>query len=69
MVAASGGDIEVVARAGAGKTRTLVTRALFLQKHCRVAPGELLLLAFNTAAAAEMRERLAVVLDGGCPTS
>ena len=66
-VAASGGDIEVVARAGAGKTRTLVTRALFLQKHCRVSPGELLLLAFNKAAATEMRERLNEALGDDLP--
>ncbi len=31
-VAATSGNIQVVARAGSGKTRTLVTRAIFLQK-------------------------------------
>lgn len=66
-VAATGGDIQVIARAGSGKTRTLVTRALFLQKHCGVSPNELLLLAFNKAAAREMRERLEGVLKGDVP--
>ena len=66
-VASVGGDIQVVARAGAGKTRTLVARALFLQKHCGVSPGDLLLLAFNRAAALEMRERMRSDLDGDVP--
>ena len=66
-VAAAGGDVQVVARAGAGKTRTLVTRALFLQKHCGVSPRDLLLLAFNRAAACEMRERLGRELQGDVP--
>ena len=57
--AATGGDILVTARAGSGKTRTLVTRAIFLQKHCRVSPHALLLLAFNRKAAEEMKDRVA----------
>lgn len=66
-VAASGGDILVVARAGSGKTTTLVTRAIFLQKHCRVSPRALLLLAFNKKAAEEMKARLAKALDDNLP--
>ena len=38
-IGAVGGHIQVVARAGSGKTSTLVNRALFLQKHCGVAPN------------------------------
>jgi hypothetical protein len=38
---------QVVARAGSGKTETVANRAVFLQKHCRIAPSEMLLLAFN----------------------
>lgn len=66
-VAAVDGDVQVVARAGAGKTRTLVARALFLQKHCGVPPGSLLLLAFNKKAATEMSNRLGKVLGGDVP--
>lgn len=66
-VGAVGGDIEVVARAGSGKTHTLVTRALFLQQHCRVLPGALLLLAFNKKAAEEMKGRLRKTLRGDLP--
>jgi len=51
-------NVLVTARAGSGKTSTLITRVAFLMKHCRVTPNELLLLAFNRAAAEEMRVRL-----------
>ena len=52
------GNIQVVARAGSGKTTTLVNRSMFLLKHCGVAPSELLLLAFNRKAAIEIRKSL-----------
>ena len=51
-------NTQVIARAGSGKTSTLVNRAFFLQKHCGVAPSEMLLLAFNRKAAIEIAERL-----------
>ena len=51
-------NVLVTARAGSGKTSTLVTRTAFLVKHCRVSPDELLLLVFNKKAAEEMRGRL-----------
>ena len=66
-VAAVDGNILVTARAGSGKTRTLVTRAIFLRQHCGVAPNELLLLAFNRAAAAEMRNRLRQAMGDDLP--
>ena len=66
-VAAVDGNILVTARAGSGKTRTLVTRAIFLRRHCGVAPNELLLLAFNRAAAAEMRGRLRDAMGDDLP--
>ncbi len=52
------GHIQVVARAGSGKTRTLVNRAVFLQRHCRIPPSQMLLLAFNRDAVKEMERRL-----------
>ena len=66
-VATIGGDIQIVARAGSGKTRILVTRAIFLQQHCRVSPRALLLLAFNKKAAEEMESRLAHALGEDLP--
>ncbi|MEH2275950.1 MAG: UvrD-helicase domain-containing protein [Nostoc sp.] len=61
------GHIQVVARAGSGKTSTLVNRALFLQKHCGIAPNEILLLAFNRKAVEEIRERLTLQLQSSIP--
>jgi len=66
-VSTVGRDVQVIARAGAGKTRTLITRALFLQVHCNVSPDELLLLAFNKSAALEMQDRLDRSLAENCP--
>lgn len=62
-VASVHGNIQVVARAGSGKTTTLVNRALFLLKHCGVPPSQMLILAFNRKAAAELRRRLLALLD------
>ncbi len=53
-----GRNIQVVARAGSGKTTTLVSRAIFLQKHCRIPHNNIMLLAFNRKAAKEIKERL-----------
>ena len=52
-IAAVHGHIQVVARAGSGKTTTLVGRALFLQKHCGIRASEMLVLAFNRKATFE----------------
>ena len=57
-VAAATGDIQVTARAGSGKTRTLVARTIFLQKHCSISPDQILLLAFNKNAAQHMLSEL-----------
>lgn len=48
----------MTARAGSGKTATLISRVLFLHKHCGVGPNQILMLAFNRDAAEEMRRRL-----------
>lgn len=61
-VATTTTDLQVVARAGSGKTRTVVTRALFLMLHCHVQPKEILLVAFNRKAVHEIRNRLQAVL-------
>ena len=46
-ISAVHGHIQVVARAGSGKTTTLVNRTLFLLKHCRIAPAEILILTIQ----------------------
>jgi DNA helicase IV len=52
---------------GLAKTRTIVTRAAFLQVHCGVQPEELLLLAFNKQAAEEIKARLAPLVGSRLP--
>ncbi len=59
--------VQLIARAGSGKTSTLVNRAIFLQKHCGIKPSEILLLAFNRKAAQEIRERLQNHLQNDLP--
>lgn len=61
------GNVRVVARAGSGKTTTLIRRFLFLMEHCRVKPHEMLLLAFNRKAAQNMREQFEKLSPGRIP--
>ena len=68
-IAAVHGHVQVVARAGSGKTATLVNRALFLLKHCRIPPGEILILAFNRKAALEVRRRLLGLMERSAESS
>lgn len=60
-------DVQVIARAGSGKTSTIVNRAAFLVKHCKISPTEILLLAFNKEAAKEIENRLAKKLGEKAP--
>lgn len=48
----------LVAAAGSGKTATIVAKAAYAIESGIVAPHEILLLAFNSAAAEELRQRL-----------
>jgi DNA helicase-4 len=64
-IATVDGHVQLVARAGSGKTETVANRAVFLQKHCNVAPTEMLLLAFNRDAAQEMTARVTKKLGKG----
>ena len=57
-IAAVQGHTQVIARAGSGKTTTLVSHALFLMKHCGVDSNQILILTFNKAASLEVRKRL-----------
>lgn len=58
IIAATEKRVLVTARAGSGKTRTIVNRTIFLTEFCDVDPSEILILAFNRAAAAEVLNRL-----------
>ncbi|MDR2165364.1 MAG: UvrD-helicase domain-containing protein [Zoogloeaceae bacterium] len=56
------GHAQVIARAGSGKTATLVNRAFFLLRHCHVDPDHIMMLAFNRKAATEIARRLCGLL-------
>ena len=48
----------VLAGPGAGKTRVIVHRIAWLLRECMVQPEEIMVLAYNRSAAAEIRSRL-----------
>ncbi len=60
----TGGPLMIVAGPGTGKTRTLTHRIAFLIEKANIAPDHLLALTFTQKAAREMRDRLALMLNG-----
>ncbi len=57
------GPLMVLAGAGSGKTRTLVTKISYLLEEMKISPHRLLALTFSNKAAREMRERVAMDID------
>lgn len=64
-IAAVDGNVQLRARAGSGKTSTVINRAYFLIKHCRVPASSILVTAFNKKAVEELEERLFKLLYPG----
>lgn len=56
-------NTRVIAGAGSGKTSVIVAKAGYLLKKGFYSPEQILLLAFNRAAAEEMKERIEKTLD------
>lgn len=52
------GPIMILAGAGSGKTRTLVTRISYLMEELHISPFQILALTFSNKAAREMRDRI-----------
>lgn len=61
------GPIMILAGAGSGKTRTLVSRISYIIEELQVSPYQLLALTFSNKAAKEMRERIAdqIAMEAG----
>ncbi len=55
----------VVARAGSGKTRTLIAKIVYLVARCGVKPDEIMAFVFNANAAKEINERLSKMRVNG----
>lgn len=55
----------VTARAGSGKTRTIVAKIVYLLTHEKYRPEELIAFAFNRKARAEINERLTKITYDG----
>jgi DNA helicase-4 len=64
-VATTGQHLRITARAGSGKTRAIVTRAIFLQLHCGVDPSAIAVVAFNRKAVSQIETRIANALPAG----
>ena len=52
----------VTARAGSGKTRTIVAKIIYLLAHEHIKPEEIIVFAFNKKACNEINERLTTIL-------
>lgn len=57
----------VVARAGSGKTRTIVAKIVYLIAKCGVRPDEIMAFVFNSNAASEINIRLSKMCVDGVP--
>lgn len=62
-VTAPVGNLVVLAGAGSGKTKVLISRFAWLVKECHISPHSILAVTFTNKAATEMKARLSGILD------
>lgn len=62
-------NVIVAARAGSGKTRTIVAKIVYLIAQRGVKPEEIMAFVFNANAAKEINERLARICVNGVPVA
>ncbi len=58
------GPTVILAGAGSGKTRVLVTKVIYLIKEKKISPSSIVMLTFTNKAATEMKERIGKQLGG-----
>lgn len=61
------GPVCIIAGPGTGKTKTLISRILYLLDNKNIAPQKILAITFTKKAAAEIKERLSKRYDGTIP--
>lgn len=66
-VVTTSGPSVILAGAGSGKTRVLVSKVLYLITEKKVDPGSIVMITFTNKAAKEMKERIARALPDGEP--
>ena len=59
-----GGPTVILAGAGSGKTRVLVSKVIYLIKEKNISPASIVMMTFTNKAAAEMKERISRQLGG-----
>lgn len=59
------GPLLLLAGAGSGKTKTIISRTLFIMKEKKINPENILVMTFTNKAAREMRERGQLLLGDG----
>src|SRR3989339_368929 len=59
-----GGPTVILAGAGSGKTRILVSKVIYLIKEKNISPASIVMMTFTDKAAAEMKERISRQLGG-----